>query len=127
MSAFARKRILIVEDEAIVADMLQMMLEDLDIVPVGPAGTVAQALSYATNEMLDAAILDVNLRGQKIDPVADALRERKVPLLFATGYGEGAAEAAQGAPILAKPYTRERLTAALALCLAPATDRPASG
>jgi CheY-like chemotaxis protein len=120
MTAFARKRILIVEDEALVADMLQMMLEDLDMVVVGPAGTVEQALALVGREMFDMAILDVNLRGQTIDPVADALRERKVPILFATGYGEGAADAAQGAPILAKPYTTDRLVGALALCLARA-------
>jgi CheY-like chemotaxis protein len=126
MSAFARKRILIVEDEAIVADMLQMMLEELDMLIVGPAGTVAQALDLAEREPLDAAILDVNLRGEKIDPVADALRGRKIPLLFATGYGQGAADAAQGAPILTKPYTQERLTAALAVCLARRAGSPAT-
>jgi CheY-like chemotaxis protein len=117
MSEFERKRILIVEDEAIVADMLQMMLEELEVLVVGPASTIAEALDLAEAEPLDAAILDVNLRGHKVDPVAETLRRRRVPLLFATGYGEGAAETARGSPIIAKPYTKERLAAALAACL----------
>ncbi len=119
MSDFEGKRILIVEDESIIADMLQAMLEDLGVLVVGPAGTIAEAMAMAKTAAIDAAILDVNLRGEKIDPVAESLRQRQIPLVFATGYGGGAADTACGAPIITKPYTIERLASALAACLAP--------
>jgi CheY-like chemotaxis protein len=111
-----RKIILIVEDEAVVADMLESILQDLGMTVLGPAGTVAAALTLCGSDRIDAAILDVNLRGEKIDPVADALRRRGVPMVFATGYGAGAAATAKGAPIITKPYTRERVASALSVC-----------
>lgn len=113
----AGRRILVVEDEAIVADMLENILTDAGAVVVGPAGTVAAALRLATGEPLDAAVLDVNLRGERIDPVADVLRSRAIPLVFATGYGEGSASAPADAIIISKPYTDERLLRALDACL----------
>ena len=114
MSALAGKRIFLVEDEAIVALMVEDMLTELDATVVGPALTITTGLSLAKSEEIDAAVLDVNVRGERIDPVAEVLRARKVPIVFATGYGDGAAEIAREAPVLDKPYTREKLATMLA-------------
>jgi DNA-binding response OmpR family regulator len=110
------KRVLIAEDEAIVADMLELVLQEQGISVVGPAGTVAAALSLAQVEELDAAILDVNLRGELVDPVVEALRSRGVPMIFATGYGTGVSVLAERSIILTKPYSPSRLVGALASC-----------
>ena len=113
MSALAGKRILVVEDEFIVAMMAQDLLMELGATVVGPAATLARALSLAETETLDAAVLDVNMRGERIDPVADLLNGRNIPFVFTTGYGEGIADRAHQAPILDKPYTQARLAGAL--------------
>jgi CheY-like chemotaxis protein len=80
------RRVLVVEDEMIVAWLLQDMLADLGCAVVGPAARVAQALAMIDAEAIDAAVLDVNLNGQKSYPVADALAARGVPFVFSTGY-----------------------------------------
>lgn len=105
------KRILIVEDEFIVAAMAEDSLMDLGAVIVGPAYRLAEGVRLAQTEAVDAALLDVNLGGERSDGVAAALRERGVPIVFATGYGE--AMAGFGARVLDKPYTRDMLVAAL--------------
>src|SRR4029078_2691283 len=85
-SAFAGLRVLVVEDEMIVAWVLEDMLADLGCAVIGPAARVKQALAMIDAEAVDAALLDVNLNGQKSYPVADALAARGVPFIFATGY-----------------------------------------
>ena len=82
---------------------------------VGPAGTVAQALrlANAAGERLDAAVLDANLGGEEVAPVAELLRARGVKLIFVTGYAGLARSWAQGAPVLEKPLARGALGAAL--------------
>ncbi|MFU0505218.1 response regulator [Pseudaminobacter sp. NGMCC 1.201702] len=117
MSTLSGKRIFLVEDEAIVALMVEDMLAELDATVVGPALTIANGLALAQSEEIDAAVLDVNVRGERIDPVAEVLRARKVPIVFATGYGDGAGEIAREAPVLDKPYTREKLATTLARLL----------
>ncbi len=72
----------------------------------------------ATVANLDAAVLDVNIRDERIDPVASALRKRGIPLVFATGYGDSISGLATGAPVIEKPYTQDRLAAALHAALA---------
>ncbi|MFW6027592.1 MAG: response regulator, partial [bacterium] len=69
-------------------------------------------------EQLDAAVLDVNLNGKRSDPVAEVLKERGIPFIFATGYGN--AERGAGVPVLDKPYTEEKLAHALNRVLRPA-------
>jgi CheY-like chemotaxis protein len=108
--------VLIVEDEALIADMLQTMLENLGFTVVGSAATIESALKMATDREIDAAVLDVNLRGEKIDPVADLLRTRGIPMIFATGYGTSGS-VAPGTQVITKPYTEERLATALRACL----------
>jgi len=87
MVELAGKRILLVEDEYILASDLAEFLEQHGADIVGPVGTMTQALAM-TGAALDAAVLDVNLRGERVYPVADALLERGVPIVFATGYDE---------------------------------------
>lgn len=80
-------RILVVEDEYMLADELEMELDDAGAVVIGPAGTVKDALTLIKSEQrLDGAVLDVSLRGDLVFPAADLLVEREVPFLFTTGY-----------------------------------------
>src|SRR5438105_2312477 len=81
-------RVLVAEDEAMVSMLLEDILGDLECEIVGPAYNLQQALSLADTERnIGAAILDVNLRGSPVYPVAEILAGRDVPLIFATGYG----------------------------------------
>ena len=99
------RRVLVVEDEMIVAWLLQDMLADLGCAVVGPAARVYQALAMIDAEAIDAAVLDVNLNGQKSYPVADALAARGMPFVFSTGYEtESLPNAYQRLPLLQKPF-----------------------
>jgi CheY-like chemotaxis protein len=108
-------RVLIVEDEALVAMLLETILEDMGHVPVGPAATVEEALSLiASDAPLHAALLDINLAGQEVFPVAAALAERGVPFVFSSGYGAGGVpQAWQDRPTLQKPFTEAAVHDAL--------------
>jgi CheY-like chemotaxis protein len=112
------KRILVVEDEPIVALSLQDMLEDMGFDVIGPAFRVAAALHLAGSEAIDAAILDVNMAGEDSFPVAETLRARFIPFLFATGYGrQGLAPGFESSPVLQKPYRDSQVLAALRLLI----------
>ena len=115
MSALAGKRILLVEDEFLVSAMVVDMLNELGAEVVGPAATIAKGLSLAEAAEIDAALLDVNVRGSRVDPVAAALNARGIPYVFGTGYRDGMP--ATEAPMLEKPYTRLALEAALVRAL----------
>lgn len=106
-STLAGLRLLVVEDEYMVADHIGMMLEDLGCEVAGFATTVAEALNVIRNETLDGVLLDGNLNGDSSDPVAIELRARAIPFVVATGYGqlELGTEALNGAPRLAKPFS----------------------
>ena len=117
MSALAGKRVLVIEDEAIIAAMIEDMPTELGAVVVGPAGTLAKAVELARREPIDAGMLDVNIRSEKIDPVIETLRGRGVPFVLATGYAAAAGAAMDNAPVIEKPFTRDRLESALLLAL----------
>jgi CheY-like chemotaxis protein len=85
-SLFSGRRLLLVEDEPIVAWLLKDMLVDLGLVVVGPAASINQALATIEAESIDVAMLDVNLKGQMSYPIADVLVARGVPFVFSTGY-----------------------------------------
>ena len=108
------KRVLVVEDEALIAVMVEDMLLEMGSEVVGPAATIEGALALARQEPLDAAVLDVNVRGERIDPVAEALMARGVPVLFATGYGEVRLASGMPVTVIDKPYTQEKLAHGLA-------------
>jgi len=109
------KRVLVVEDEMMIAMLVGDMLEDLGCFVVGPAHALDAALALArTESALDAALLDVNLAGQPVFEVADALRAIGVPAIFSTGYGEaGLRDIDHGAPVLQKPFLAGDLKRAL--------------
>jgi CheY-like chemotaxis protein len=114
-----RLRVLVVEDEMLVAMNIEDMLLELGHEVAGLASRLAPALALARDSRFDAAMLDVNLAGEPSFPVADLLAERGIPFLFATGYGRhGIEERFRGRPILQKPFRAAELGAALAgLCL----------
>ncbi|MBC9030907.1 response regulator [Sphingomonas sp. JC676] len=104
MNEFGPLRVLVVEDEPVVAMCLEDILDALGCVPVGPAGRLSEGLALAENEALDAAILDINLAGERSTPIAEALRARGVPFAFASGYGATPEGFTGGAPLIEKPY-----------------------
>jgi CheY-like chemotaxis protein len=118
VSALAGKRILVVEDEVLIAVMVTDMLAGLGATVVGPATTIEEGLTLAGSETFDAAVLDINVRGERIDPIADLLVARGIPMLFATGYGVAAIAERRNASVIDKPYTQERLAGALAHAMA---------
>jgi CheY-like chemotaxis protein len=111
----AGRRILVVEDEMMIAMLVEDMLLELGCTVVGPVHALAEALELARTEPgLDAALLDVNLAGQPVFPVADALREKGVPAIFSTGYGDaGLRDIDRGSPVLQKPFRSGDLARAL--------------
>jgi len=110
------KRILIVEDEPLIAMMLEDFLDALDREVAGTAESVASGLALLSQGNIDGAILDVNLRGgEQSWPVADALAAADIPFLLATGGGDAMiAEPHRGRPILPKPFTMSDVEKALA-------------
>ncbi len=105
MKTLSSLKVLVVEDEALVSMLVEDMLTDLGCTVVGPAAEIEEALKLATTADIDAALLDVNLGGRPIFPVADALKARGVPFAFASGYGEaGLTEDHRGAAVLQKPF-----------------------
>jgi CheY-like chemotaxis protein len=111
-----RLRVLVVEDEALVAMLMEDMIAALDHRVIGPVGRVAEAIEIVRHgEQVDCAILDLNLNGERALGVADALTERRIPFIFATGYGgEQLGGRFGGVPILQKPFQMADLRQALA-------------
>ncbi|MEG3180123.1 response regulator [Sphingomonas sp. LT1P40] len=110
------QRILIVEDEPLIAMMLEDFLDLLGKQVAGIADSVADALPIVAAGEVDAAILDVNLRGGETSwPIADALAAAGIPFVLATGgSGDTVADAHKGRPILPKPFTMDAVEKALA-------------
>ena len=113
--ALEGRTILVVEDESLVAMLLETMLEDLSCQPVGPIGDVEEALAaIEAEDTLDAALLDVNVAGREVFPVAAALKAKGVPFVFSTGYGEGGLpDEWKGHPTIQKPFTEAAVRQAL--------------
>jgi CheY-like chemotaxis protein len=103
-------RVLVVEDEAAISLLLEDMLLDFGCEVVGPAARLAAALEAVERETLDLAILDVNVAGEPIYPVAEALLRRQVPFVFSTGYGSaGIKDTYRDRPVLQKPFAQHDL------------------
>ena len=118
-------RILVVEDEPMIVMLLEDMLGDLGCAVVGPAYNADKALGLIQSEKFDAAILDVNLGGQRTTPVAEALQSKDIPFFFATGYGNaGATGTFSQQLVLTKPFTQSQLEAALQSLFAADNERP---
>ena len=112
-------RLLVVEDEALVAMLVEDTLQALGCICVGPAGSVAQALDLLEREAVDLALLDVNLGGGESSyPVADALVARGIRFIFVTGYGApGVDRRYDPAHVLQKPFDVHELAQAIAASL----------
>jgi len=122
------RRILIVEDETMIAMMIEDFLTDLGWDVVGLVGTSDRAIATAREADIDAALLDVNLNGQDTFGVADLLSERHIPFVFATGYGQdGVADRFQDVPTLTKPFHRDELDRALRQAMAASDGSPEEG
>jgi CheY-like chemotaxis protein len=107
-------RILLAEDELLVAAEIELMLAELGCEVVGPVATVAEVERLAVAEPLDCALLDVNLRGEQVFSAVPALQARKIPVVLSSGYSP--ARFPQGfrqLPVLVKPYDRAELAALL--------------
>jgi DNA-binding response OmpR family regulator len=114
MMADEPRKVLVVEDEALVAMLVEDALVDAGFDVLGPAATVDEALSLLARERPDAVVLDLNLAGETSTPVADVLAERGIPYVIATGYGASGLPAGhQDAMVLAKPYDPAELTSML--------------
>jgi PAS domain S-box-containing protein len=126
--ATAKPRILIVEDEPLVAMMLSGCLDQLGCIAVGPCTTPFEALSLLRENTVDAALLDVNLGGETVYPVADALARMRVPFAFLTGYGGESIEPRfTDVPRLDKPVGLEQLGATVRTLCAAAPNREKQG
>lgn len=102
--SIAGRRILVVEDEALIAAQVEAVLDGAGCTVIGPAADVAEALSLAADSPPDLAVLDVNLAGERSDPIADVLAARGIPFLFCTGYaGSAGPERHPAARVLKKP------------------------
>ena len=107
-------RVLVVEDEYLVPILIEEILESAGCVVMGPIPRVPEALDAIDHDDCDAAVLDVNLAGERINPVADALSERNVRFLFVTGYGANALPSEYAArPHVCKPFRMAELIGAL--------------
>jgi two-component sensor histidine kinase/CheY-like chemotaxis protein len=112
----AGNRVLLVEDEALVAMVMRDMLTELGYHVVGPFSRSGDAEAAAKDERVDAAVLDINLDGDMVYPVADVLAARGIPFVFVTGYGaESIEQRFADVPVLQKPIERQMLEAVFAL------------
>ena len=106
-----RGTVFLVEDEVMIRMMVADMLEELGYIVAAEAGEIEEAIRLAQTTYFDLAILDVNVNGKVISPVADLIKARNRPFIFATGYGSsGLPEEYRDRPALQKPFQIETLS-----------------
>jgi CheY-like chemotaxis protein len=111
----SNRKVLVVEDEMMIAMLIEDMLDEFGCRLVGPATSVPRALELIASESIEVAILDLNLDGKDTYAIADALQRKNVPFIFATGYGSaGLRQEYENRPVLQKPFQQKDLEAALA-------------
>ena len=114
-------RVLVVEDQAPIALQLEDMLVESECEIVGPASRVPQALQLIKEQTVDAAVLDLNIAGVLVYPVAEALEAKGLPFFFATGFGSSSlSEPYRKKRVLQKPFSRRAFLSALQEMLRPA-------
>jgi DNA-binding response OmpR family regulator len=121
----AGRRILLVEDELLIAMLLEAALQDHGCVVVGPFGRLADAMQAARTERLDGALMDVNLAGERVFAAAEILCTRAVPFLLLSGYGNKVLpQGRQDWPVRSKPFEMDRVMRDLAALIAAKTATP---
>jgi DNA-binding response OmpR family regulator len=111
-------RVLVVEDESMISMLIEDMLAEMGCMVAGTACDVEGALAAIASEPFDAAIVDINLNGTRSEPVAEKLRDMGTPFVLSTGYGgSGESPAFSGGTIVAKPFEKSGLKAALVAAL----------
>ena len=111
----AATRILVVEDEFLIALDIAGVLEQAGLAVIGPVANVGDALQAIEQEVVHGALLDANIAGEPVSRVADELTQRGIPFAFVSGYGrEQLPPAHRGAPLVKKPFTAKDLLAAVA-------------
>jgi DNA-binding response OmpR family regulator len=108
-----RARVLVVEDNWLISSLVSEELQELGYLVIGPARSVAEAVAYASDVALDAALVDLSLGGILANDVIDILAERKVPFIFVTAHTPIPLEVHGTAPVLEKPFTTEALRRAV--------------
>lgn len=105
------KRILVVEDEPVLAVDLEDMLHDLGAVVIGPVASLQRAIQIVEEEPMNGAVLDINIGGDLVFPLADRLTRKRIPFIFCTSYAEiaGALDEYEHVPRIGKPYREENL------------------
>jgi DNA-binding response OmpR family regulator len=104
------KTCLIVEDETLIALLIEEAIVEMGLTCLGPFSSVSPALERLKDESPDCAVLDINLGGEPIHPVASTLAERNIPFVFVSGYGHTALEAGlPKGPVLDKPFAIDQL------------------
>jgi DNA-binding NtrC family response regulator len=117
-NSLAGRRVFVVEDEMLVAWLMEDMLAELGCTVVGPAVRVDEALRTIDSSAIDLAVVDVNLNGERSFPVVDALVERGVPFTFSTGYhADSLPVQYREFPMLRKPFARSKLSETLTMLL----------
>ena len=110
----SNRKVLVVEDEMMIAMLIEDMLDEFGCKLVGPATNVPRALELIGKESIEVAVLDLNLDGQDTYAIADALQRKNVPFIFATGYGStGLRQEYGNRPVLQKPFQARDLETAL--------------
>jgi CheY-like chemotaxis protein len=114
----SNRKVLVVEDEMMIAMLIEDMLDEFGCKLVGPVTSVPRALELIGGEPIDVAVLDLNLDGKDTYAIADALQQKNVPFIFATGYGTtGLRQEYGNRPVLQKPFQARDLENALAEAL----------
>ncbi len=115
----SNRKVLVVEDEMMIAMLIEDMLDEPGCTLVGPATNVPRALDLIDKEQVEVAVLDLNLDGQDTYAIADALQRKNLPFIFATGYGSAGLRKEYGnRPVLQKPFQISELDTALVEALA---------
>ena len=112
-NALLQRRVLVVEDDCMIASLLSEDLKELGFVVVGPVGNLAEALATASASALDCALVDIALGNDSALPVAQVLADRGIPFMFMTGATESPEGIFHQIPALLKPFSVEELRGAL--------------
>jgi CheY-like chemotaxis protein len=114
-------KFLVVEDEFMIAMLIEDYLSELGHEMAWQSDNIPEALQIIdTNEDIDGAILDMNLRGESVHPIAEVLRAKEVPFCFMTGYGAGAATSHPDVPVISKPFDIAALRDTISILMAGA-------